>query len=302
MITRRTFLLGAGATVPLGLSGYSIGVEPGMAPRVVSYQLSPSGWTADRVLRIGVIADLHACEPWMNAARIEAIVAAANALRPDMFVLLGDFVEGLHGFLASPLPLDQWAGPLGDLEAPLGTYAVLGNHDWWGGEPDAVREAMEARHIPVMENDRELIELPGGGSFWLAGLGDQLAHDGRGVDDLPGLTERIPDDGRPAILLAHEPDIFPQVSQRFGLTLSGHTHGGQINLPVLGRAPVPSEYGQRYAYGHIVEDSRQMVISGGLGVSGFPVRLGVPPEINLIELGTPAALARYNADNRAEPA
>lgn len=290
MISRRSFMFGLGATVPLGLSGYSIGVEPRLAPRVVSYQVSPTGWSFDRTLRIGVIADLHACQPWMTAERIEAIVASANELRPDMFVLLGDFVEGIHGFLASPLPMDQWGGPLGDLEAPLGTYAVLGNHDWWGGDAHAVRATLERRHIPVMENEHELVTLSGGDSFWLAGLGDQLAfrRTKTGVDDLPGLTARVPDDGRPAVLLAHEPDIFPEVSARFGLTLAGHTHGGQIKLPVLGRAPVASDYGQRYAYGHIAEDTRQMVISGGLGVSGFPVRLGVPPEINLVEIG-PAA-------------
>src|SRR5690606_31350633 len=110
-----------------------------------------------------------------------------------------------------------------------------------------------------------------GSSFWLGGLGDQLADKATktGVDDLDGLTARVPDDGRPAILMVHEPDIFPEISARFGLTLAGHTHGGQIRLPILGRFPVASDYGQRYAYGHIAEDTRQLVISGGLGVSGL---------------------------------
>ncbi len=304
MITRRTFLYGMGATVPLSVSGYSVGVEPRIGPRVVSYRVSPADWRyTNKILRIGVIADIHACDPWMPAGHIEQMVALANALEPDIFVLLGDFVEGLHGAWARPIPMDRWAAPLQELQAPLGTYAILGNHDWWVNAP-ATRAALEARQIPVMENDVTLVEAANGVSFWLGGLGDQLAFKATktGVDDIVGLTARTPDDGRPAILLAHEPDIFPQVPPRFGLTLSGHTHGGQIRLPVLGRFPVASDYGQRYAYGHIVEHDRHLIVSGGLGLSGLPMRLGVPPEINLIEVGSPEALAFYNAEDRTKPA
>ena len=303
MLTRRRFLIGVGASVPLGAAGYSIVIEPRLRPRLVGYEISPTGWPSSEILRIGVIADVHACDPWMPASRIEAIVAAANALEPDLFVLLGDYVEGLSGTWASAMPMDRWAGPLADLVAPLGRYAILGNHDWWV-DASGTRTALEARQIPVMENNAELLGLPGGWSFWLGGLGDQLAfkHTMTGVDDLPGLTSRIPNDGRPAILLAHEPDIFPKVSDRFCLTIAGHTHGGQIRLPLLGRFPIASDYGQRYAYGHVTEASRQMIVSAGLGVSGMPVRFGVPPEINLITIGTAETLALHRADDRAEPA
>jgi len=303
MLTRRAFLIGAGVSAPLAVAGYSIGIEPHLRPRLVSYNISPPNWPPDQILKIGVIADIHACEPWMAESRIEAIVAAANDLEPDLFVLLGDFVEGLNGVWASPIPMDRWAGPLADLAAPLGKYAILGNHDWWVDAP-ATRAALEARQIPVMENDAELLDLRDGSSFWLGGLGDQLANKRTktGVDDLPGLTSRIPDDGRPAILLVHEPDIFPAVSDRFGVTIAGHTHGGQIRIPVLGRFPIASDYGQRYAYGHVAEGNRQMIISAGLGVSGMPIRFGVPPEINLITIGSPEALALHHSDNWAEPA
>ena len=87
------------------------------------------------------------------------------------------------------------------------------------------------------------------------------------------------------LLLAHEPDIFPQVPDRVALTLAGHTHAGQIRLPLVCRHFVPSKYGARFAYGHVVEDNRHMVVSGGLGTSIVPVRLGVPPEIVHITLG-----------------
>ena len=92
-------------------------------------------------------------------------------------------------------------------------------------------------------------------------------------------------DGSPVILLAHEPDIFPDVPKRVSLTLSGHTHGGQIRL--FGYSPVvPSRFGNRYAYGHVVEDDRHLIVSGGLGFSILPIRFGVRPEILSIELGS----------------
>ena len=105
-----------------------------------------------------------------------------------------------------------------------------------------------------------------------------------GVDDLPGTLAKVTDDA-PVVLMAHEPDIFAEVPRRVALTISGHTHGGQVRF--LGYAPiVPSRFGRRYVYGHIVEDDRHLVVSGGLGLSGVPIRFGMPPEIVLIEIGT----------------
>ena len=104
----------------------------------------------------------------------------------------------------------------------------------------------------------------------------------QGVDDLDGTLAKVSDQS-PVILLAHEPDIFPRVPDRVALTLSGHTHGGQVR--VLGYSPmVPSRFGNRYAYGHIVEDDRHLIVSGGLGCSILPVRLGMPPEIVMVDV------------------
>ncbi len=91
-------------------------------------------------------------------------------------------------------------------------------------------------------------------------------------------------DEAPILLLAHEPDIFPEVPERVALTLAGHLHGGQVRL--FGFAPVvPSAYGQQYLHGHHIETGEHMIINGGLGFSGLPLRFGAPPEIALIELG-----------------
>ena len=240
-------------------------------------------------MRVAVVADIHACDPWMPLSRVEEIVNVTNSLEPDATLLLGDYVAGLKRFRTSIVPAPEWGAALADLSAPLGVYGVAGNHDWWN-DIAGVRRAFAQNHIPLMENDAVRLEPAGGPAFWVAGLGDQLAHPlgharYRGEDDLPGTLARIPDDGAPIILMAHEPDIFPKVPERVSLTLSGHTHGGQVDLPFVGRPVVPSVYGERYAYGHVVERDRHMVISGGLGCSILPVRFGVPPEIVLLEIG-----------------
>lgn len=291
MISRRSLLKLFGATLVggLGLGGYAFAFEPRFRLEVVRYRLRPPGWPAlDKPLRIAAIADIHACEPWMPPARIEEVVATANALKPDLTVLLGDYVAGLRRFRSRAVSEREWGPLLGKLEAPLGTYAVLGNHDWWH-DIEGARAGLRRNDIPLLENDALKLKPASAPSFWLAGLGDQLAFPRGhghfdGVHDMRKTVAQITDDA-PAILLAHEPDIFPEVPARFGLTLSGHTHGGQVNLPLIGRPIVPSMYGQRYAYGHVIEEGRHLIVSGGLGLSILPVRFGVPPEIVLIELG-----------------
>jgi uncharacterized protein len=296
MFSRRAFLasLGAGAVSSIGLSSYALAAQR-FRLVVKPYRTTPGGWPVDgKPLRIAAIADIHACEPWMPVRRIERIVVRTNSLKPDIVVLLGDYMTG--AFPSNPVPPAAWGRALGKLRAPLGVHAVLGNHDWWHG-PDEARRAFADNDIPLMENDAVLIERDDGPAFWLAGLGTQWARPlGRGKfdgeDDLAGTLAQIREDGNPVVLLAHEPDIFPEVPARVTLTLSGHTHGGQVAVPYFGRPMVPSAYGRRLAYGHVIENGRHLIVSGGLGCSALPVRVGVPPEIVLIEVGGAEAAAK----------
>ena len=301
MITRRTFLRLASGLMAAGAatSAYGVVIEPFFRMQVTRYRLTPRGWPPGLHLKLAVIADLHACNPWMTAERIAGIVEKTNALDADCILLLGDFVAG-HKW-QTPVPPRDWAGELKALKAPLGVHAVLGNHDWWhdqaamdrGAGPTRAGAALENAGIRVYEND--VIRLRKDGQpFWLAGLGDQIAFipmrgwrsDAYGMDDLQGAMAKITDDA-PVILMAHEPDIFVQVPDRVSLTLSGHTHGGQIRI--FGRAPVvPSQYGQRFVYGHVNEGGRDLIVSGGLGCSMFPIRIGSPPELVVVELGQAA--------------
>ena len=252
-------------------------------------------WPDAMPLRIMVLTDFHACAPWMMPARLRAICAEANGLAPDIVLLLGDYASGPR--FSRELASDEWATALATLAAPLGVHAILGNHDYDGYDradvargPVAAERALVDAGIPVYIN-RAIRIVSAGGAFWLAGLGDQFAfrpqrskYDlGQGVDDLAATLAQI-DTDEPVILMAHEPDLFPDTPERVALTLSGHTHGGQVRL--LGRTPVvPSRHGSRYVYGHHVTGSRHLIVSAGLGYSGWPVRFGTRPEMVLIELG-----------------
>ena len=252
---------------------------------ITNYRLSPPGWRKGQRLTITAIADIHAGGPNMGIARVRDVVDAAQALNSDLIVVLGDYFA-THRFVTERVPPAAWSAELARLRAPLGVYGILGNHDWWYGV-GPVRAAFANIRMPLMENDAVLIGKEGE-RFWLLGLGDQIAHQlgpSRfvGEDDLPGTLAKVTT-ADPVILLAHEPDIFTKVPERVALTLSGHTHGGQIRLPFIPPVWTPSEYGARFAYGHIVESGRHLIVSGGLGCSKVPLRLGVPPEILRIEL------------------
>jgi hypothetical protein len=277
-----------------GLGGYAYAWEP-TRQGVTRYRLKPSGWPQGRSLRLAVLTDLHAGGGHMPVSRIGEIVAQTNSLKPDLTLLLGDFVASRARRPGDPEPA-QWAAELARLRAPAGCFAVLGNHDWWQDEraqaersgPTQAGLALEAAGIPVLENRSVRLQTPAG-PLWVAGLGDQQAFlrprrgQRRGIDDLAGTLAMIDDDA-PVILMAHEPDVFARTPARVTLTLSGHTHGGQVRL--FGWSPVvPSRYGNRYAYGHVREKGHDLIVSAGLGTSKIPFRLGAPPEIVLIELG-----------------
>lgn len=302
MISRRGLLktLGGALMGAFSFAGYAFSIEPGWRLTTTRYKVLPAGWPAGKRLRIACIADIHASEPQMGLARIADIVAMTNALKPDLILLLGDYAIG-QKIYARPVPPMSISPVLANLKCPLGSYAILGNHDYWGGSltdwpysPAKVdsyaqlqRDMLAGAGIKLLENDALRLEHDGQ-PFWLLGTGSEIAVPlGRSrfisYARLDQVLPKMTDDA-PAILMAHEPDLFPEVPSRIGLTLSGHTHGGQVRL--FGYSPItPSNFGNRYAYGHVVEDGRNLIVSGGLGTSIAPIRFGVPPEIVLVEIG-----------------
>jgi predicted MPP superfamily phosphohydrolase len=223
-------------------------------------------------LKLGVLSDLHSGAPHAGLPQIARAVERLNDEAPEAMLLLGDYVDA-HPLWGGRLTPEQVARELGALRAPLGTYAVLGNHDWKQAG-DRMWTALHNAGIEVLEN-----RVVHAGDIYIAGLADLR----RRRPDLPGALAGVPA-GAPVVLLAHDPDVFPYVPDRVALTLAGHTHGGQVAIPVLRRPAIPSRYGERYARGHVVEDGRHLYITSGLGTSGLPVRLFAPPEVVVLEL------------------
>jgi uncharacterized protein len=263
-------LIGAAA---LALTAWAGWIEPRRLV-VRDVELAPPRWPqALDGMRAGVLSDVHAGVPHMPLAKIARAVDALNARAPDVHLLLGDFLDASQAWRRRLAP-EVVAKELARLRAPLGTLAVIGNHDW-RNSGDRIWRALEAEGVTVLED--RAVEIANG--LWVAGLGD-LRH--RRPNVAVALRE-IPEDA-PAIVLTHDPDMFPEVPERVSLTLAGHLHGGQVAIPVLRRPMMPSFYGERYARGHIVEHGRHLFVSSGLGTSGLPVRFLAPPEVLIVTL------------------
>ena len=259
-------------TATIGLAGWGLLVEP-RRTRVRRYSLRLPGWpSALPGLRLVLVSDLHAGAPHVDEDRITRLVERMNAQRPDVVALLGDYVDP-DVALGSEVAPESVGARLAGLRAPLGVYAVLGNGDW-DNDGRRVARALSSSGVTVLENDP--VRLAEG--LWLVGLAyvSQHPHPGEAL-------RHVPDDAA-VILLTHHPDLFERVPRRVALTLAGHTHGGQVNVPLLRGRVVPSRFGERYAGGFIRRGEQTMYVSRGIGTSRLPVRLGVPPEIVVLDL------------------
>lgn len=283
-VTRRRVLRGmVGGGLTLGALG-GAGVAQAIHFGVVRERARVPGLRAP--LRVALLTDLH-YGLYVFAPQVRAWVDAANAERPDLILLGGDLLDTRSGGATAPLTAE-----LARLRAPLGVYAVWGNHDYgsfgfygtpWRGpaQPDwarlrkAFRAALASAGVTLLQN--------GGRS-----LREDL-HLG-GVDDLwhgqPDVGRALSGAGeRATLLLSHNPDVLPDLPRPVGLTLCGHTHGGQVRLPVVGAFMVPSRYGQRYAMGWVRgAHGSPAYVSRGLGTSGVPFRNLCTPEITLLTL------------------
>jgi uncharacterized protein len=229
--------------------------------------------------RIALVTDLHH-SPGVPTWWLEEIAERANALRPDLIVLGGDFVS--H----SPRDLDGLAGPLRRFAARDGIVAVLGNHDHWVGDRE-VTAVVTGCGIEVLTNRHQLIRR-GSGTLAVAGV-DDFKHGAVRLDDaLGGVDARVP-----RILLSHNPDLagYLPPDLRVDVMLSGHTHNGQLHVPGIGPLTVPSQFGRRYLHGLTRAGETWVYVSAGVGTAAVPFRWGNPPEVPVIRLET------YRMDN-----
>lgn len=238
-----------------------------------------------RGLQIVQISDIHYLE-FTESFFLRRVVESVNRLKPDMVVITGDFVT--YGPLRWPRSeahkrmalrhMPECAAILAGIRCPL-RYATMGNHDMMVGFRDICGD-LESQGFPVLRNTAVPIER-GGKRLWLAGLGSACARDADPRRAIPRFALR---DKETIIVLAHEPDILPEVAKyNPGLMLAGHTHGGQVRVPYLPPTFLP-EYGRHYVEGWFRYGPTRLYVNRGIGTIGFPFRLNCPPEITLFTL------------------
>jgi len=241
---------------------------------------------AFRGFKIAQLSDLHS-SPLVDKEHLEHAVDLALAEKPDLVVLTGDFIghtlrtypDEIHEFDLQYL--DNLVAALGRAKAPFGTYAVLGNHDFWSG-PEVTQRIchdFETRAgIPVLRNQNIVLKR-GEATLHLVGI-DDYWH----TWDLKKALRRIPSTSL-KILLSHNPEINRQLmpSHKIDLVLSGHTHGGQVSFPFIGTPFSPTQ-SEKYLKGLVRDGDRQTYITRGVGHLVVPIRFNCPPEVTLITL------------------
>lgn len=223
-------------------------------------------------LRVVLVSDTH-CGPWTRPGYVRKVVRLANAQQADVALLLGDYCHRHRRHIGPGIE------PFADLEAARGVFAVLGNHDHWQ-DAQATRQALREAGAVELTNDSVVIER----------RGSRLAIGG--VDDLwtgrqdPAAAFKGLGDGVPRLLMSHNPDYAEELPDglRIDLMVSGHTHGGQVWLPLVGAPLVPSRYGQRYRAGLAEGPRCPVYVTRGLGTVTPPVRFLCRPELTVLTL------------------
>lgn len=228
-------------------------------------------------VRIALFSDLHVHGPDMPPARLASIVEQINALHPDIDVIAGDFVG--DNWIGAHYPVTQAVAPLGGLKARLGVYAVLGNNDYHVGVARLMR-ALAGAGVHVLVN-----EAVGVGPLALGGIDGSI-----GIADSEWMTRRkqtyaaLDRTRGIKVLVAHRPDEFRFSPSWVSILLAGHTHCGQIVLPIVGPLETGSDFGRKYLCGVIRDGPRTLLVTAGLGTSHVPLRIAAPPDIWLVEI------------------
>ena len=239
-------------------------------------------------LKVGQITDIHA-GPLVPRKLIKTGVDLILAKRPDLIVLTGDFVSGATKFLWTTYGgfkqhhYDYCMEELGRLKAPLGIFAVLGNHDFWSGREVAAKitSGLESIGVQVLKNEAIPLQKEGQ-HLYVVGVDDYWESSYNLIRALHG----IPADGC-RILLSHNPDVnenIESLGERIDFIISGHTHGGQVVLPLVGAPYLPSPFGQKYRSGLVRDGERQTYVSRGLGLFFVPARINSPPDVTVLTL------------------
>lgn len=285
MSPARLWISASAILAVLALIFIAIGYRNATAdPLVRRLTLTVAGYPADAApTRIVLFSDVHVHGPDMPPQRLEKIVEQINALHPDIDIGAGDFIG--NNIVGRDYPVAEAVAPLRRLKARYGVFAVLGNNDYEAGATEVIR-ALHAAGVKVLRYDAARagpIAIGGleGVYRFPAAVRDGRTRTFEALDRLSGVK----------VLVAHRPDEFADAPQRISLILAGHTHCGQIVLPVLGPVETGSDFGRRFLCGVVRSGSKVLVVTAGLGTSHVPLRIGAPSDIWLITIEGPATSA-----------
>lgn len=256
---------------------WAVGFEPGLV-RITQTKVSVSSWqTYWKPVRVLVLSDLHVGSPHMTPEHLQKIVTATNIQKPDIVLLLGDYMTG--GYFKT-VPPKTIAAALGKLSAPYGVYAILGEHDWRSGDT-AMRDALAGVKITVLNNQAALVKIEGKRRIWIVGLADPASGERPNYAKAAKSVRR----GDSVFVMMHNPVEIAQVPSTVTVSFAGHTHGGLINIPFLDDIKlVPADTEKRYARGLINGDTRPLFVSSGLGSGSLPLRVNLQPEIAIVTI------------------
>jgi len=220
--------------------------------------------------RIVFVSDLHLKSA--TSHRLDNLVAKIKEQNPDMLLFGGDFFDGTQTVDISVM--DSVIASLGTLKPTYGIYAVLGNHEWLV-DRNRAKKLFKKHDIALLSDENKCLSISNK-KLCIVGLEDILFQN---ID----ISKAMRGTEKTVILLSHSPDVFDAIPNNVDLVLAGHTHGGQVNIPFVGRPIVPSVFGDKYAYGLIEEDGKKMIVTSGIGTSILPIRFNCPPEIVVID-------------------
>jgi uncharacterized protein len=245
-------------------------------PIIRTASLGVDNWAAgEPPIKILLLSDIHVAGPDMPPERLSRLVRRFNALKPDLVLIAGDLVSEKR--VATRIyTAGEIVAPLGKLKAPLGVIITPGNHDHWF-DPAALRKELRALGLTVLQNEAVMR-----GSLVIGGVDDDFS----GHDNVPATyaaMERLPNG--PRVLLTHSPDIIAELPSPVAAVFAGHTHCGQIVLPLVGALSYVSRYGDRFACGKIDDNGQPVFVGAGLGTSILPLRYGAAPDAWMVTIG-----------------